>query len=77
MSQPAAQIVVEAPYRSDVVATPTPRIGWRTETQSPGWIQTGAELELGRAGEQVVHRIAGRDSQGLEWPFEPLRPGRR
>ncbi|WP_194410372.1 family 78 glycoside hydrolase catalytic domain [Microbacterium cremeum] len=74
MSQPAAQIVVEAPYRSDVVATPTPRIGWRTETQSPGWIQTGAELELGRAGEQVVHRIAGRDSQGLEWPFEPLRP---
>ena len=74
MSQPSARIAVEAPYRSDVVATPRPRIGWRTETDSPGWIQAAAELEIVGPNGTAAHRIEGRDSHGIEWPFEPLAP---
>lgn len=74
MSKPTARIVIEAPYRSDVVATPAPRIGWRTETDSPGWLQAGAELELVRRDESETHRVDGRDSHGVEWPFGPLAP---
>lgn len=74
MSKPIARIVIEAPYRSDVVATPAPRIGWRTQTDSPDWIQAGAELELVRPDGSETHRVDGRDSHGVAWPFEPLAP---
>lgn len=74
MSKPIARIVIEAPYRSDVVATPEPRIGWRTETDAPDWIQAGAELELVRPAGTQTHRIDGRDSHAVAWPFEPLAP---
>ena len=51
MSSPVPHIVIDAPYRSDVVASPAPEIGWRTETDIPGWLQAGAEVEVTRAGE--------------------------
>lgn len=60
MSQPATQFVIEAPYRSDVVATAAPSLGWRTETDAPDWLQRGAELELTRPSGVETHRVAPR-----------------
>lgn len=75
MSQPTARVVIEAPYRSDVVATAAPGIGWVTETDTPDWLQAGAELELVRgAGEVETHRVSGRASTQVPWPFAPLAP---
>jgi alpha-L-rhamnosidase len=74
MSQPATQIVIEAPYRSDVVATAAPSLGWRTETDAPDWLQGGAELELTRPSGVETHRVAGRASTQVPWPFAPLAP---
>ncbi|MDR7183651.1 alpha-L-rhamnosidase [Microbacterium trichothecenolyticum] len=72
MSGPVPHIVIDAPYRSDVVASPTPEIGWRTETDIPGWLQAGAEVEVARAGEVSSYRVDGRVSTRLAWPFAPL-----
>lgn len=74
MSQPTSQIVIEAPHGSDVVPTPTPTIGWRTETDTAHWIQSGAELELDRSGTTESHRITGRAQTQIAWPFAPLSP---
>ena len=72
MSSPVPHIVIDAPYRSDVVASPAPEIGWRTETDIPGWLQAGAEVEVTRAGEVSSHRVDGRASTRVAWPFAPL-----
>lgn len=75
MSQPTTQIVIEAPYGSDVVAGAAPSIGWRTETDTPDWLQAGAELELVRGdGTVETHRVNGRSSNQVPWPFAPLSP---
>ena len=54
MSQPITRVVVDAPYRSDTVASPEPIIGWITETDTPDWRQARAELELDRGGSRRV-----------------------
>lgn len=75
MTEPTAHIVIEAPYRSDVVPTPAPTIGWRTETETPGWLQATAELELTRGERIETHRITGGAATQVPWPFAPLAPG--
>jgi alpha-L-rhamnosidase len=74
MTQPIAHVVIEAPYRSDVVPTPAPTIGWRTETDAPGWLQASAEIELTRGEHTETHSIHGRESTQVPWPFAPLAP---
>ncbi|MBW9094357.1 family 78 glycoside hydrolase catalytic domain [Microbacterium jejuense] len=74
MSSTVPHLVIDAPYRSDVVASSTPEIGWRTETDTTGWLQASAELELTRGGETSTHRIDGRAATRVAWPFAPLAP---
>ncbi|MHB1173154.1 MAG: family 78 glycoside hydrolase catalytic domain [Lacisediminihabitans sp.] len=64
---------LRAEYRSDtgIVATPTPRLTWKTTTSTPAWLQASAELESN--GETV--RVDGRDSVLVPWPFAPLASG--
>ena len=74
MSSPVPHIVIDAPYRSDVVASPAPEIGWRTDTDAPGWLQASADVEIARGAEASQHRIEGRMSTRVAWPFAPLAP---
>ncbi|MFE5408984.1 family 78 glycoside hydrolase catalytic domain [Microbacterium sp. NPDC056569] len=74
MSDPVPHIVIDAPYRSDVVASPAPEIGWRTETSASDWLQSSAEIEVTRGGETATHRVDGRASTRVAWPFDPLAP---
>lgn len=74
MSSPVPHIVIDAPYRSDVVASPAPEIGWRTDTDAPGWLQASADVEITRGAEASQHRIEGRMSTRVAWPFAPLAP---
>ena len=66
-------------YRGDsgVVATPTPRISWKTTTDSSNWAQESAEIELNIDG--AAHRSLqpGDASVFVAWPFAPLRPRQR
>ncbi len=61
---------LRAEYRSDTgfVATPTPRLSWKTTTAAANWTQASAEIESGG----VIATIDGRDSLLVDWPFEPL-----
>lgn len=74
MSSPVPHLVIDAPYRSDVVASPAPEIGWRTDTDAPGWLQASADVEITRGAEASQHRIEGRMSTRVAWPFAPLAP---
>jgi len=67
-------IAIDAPYRSDVVASPEPGFGWRTDTDTPDWLQASAEVELTRGDEVLTHRVDGRASTLIAWPFPPLAP---
>jgi len=67
-------IVLDAPHRSDVVASPAPEIGWRTETDIPDWLQASAEVELTRDGATSTHVVDGRTATRVAWPFAPLAP---
>ncbi|TQM23632.1 alpha-L-rhamnosidase [Microbacterium kyungheense] len=67
-------ITTDAPHGSDVVASPAPEIGWRTATDAADWLQASAEVELTRAGEIWTHRVEGRASTRIAWPFPPLAP---
>ena len=74
MSSPVPHIVIDAPYRSDVVASPAPEIGWRTDTDAPGWLQASADVEITRGADASQHRVEGRMSTRVAWPFAPLAP---
>ena len=54
MSSLTTRVVVDAPYRSDTVASAEPTIGWITETDAADWRQARAELELTRDGGRGV-----------------------
>jgi alpha-L-rhamnosidase len=72
---PSARVVRITPeYATDraTVATPRPRLTWVTESDAPGWLQAGAEVELD-AGRTV--RLDGRDSVLVDWPFDLLDAG--
>ncbi|MFC8680320.1 family 78 glycoside hydrolase catalytic domain [Microbacterium ureisolvens] len=74
MSSPVPHIMTDAPYRSDVVASPSPEIGWRIRTDTPDWRQAAAEVEVTRGEGVSSHRIEGRASTRIAWPFPPLEP---
>jgi len=74
MSSPVPHIVIDAPHGSDVVASPAPELGWRTETTTPDWLQAVADIEITRDGDLSTHRIDGRASTRIAWPFAPLTP---
>ncbi|TDE94024.1 alpha-L-rhamnosidase [Occultella glacieicola] len=65
----------EAPRGTSFVATPTPRLSWRTETETPDWTQTAAEVELSSAGQTRTATVDSSDSVLVPWPFEALAPG--
>ena len=44
MTHLSTRVVVDAPYRSDTVASAEPIIGWITETDAADWRQARAEL---------------------------------
>src|SRR4051794_14022092 len=55
------------------VASVTPRLSWRVETDEPGWMQEGYELELAREGAHAQRmRSSSPESVLVAWPFEPL-----
>lgn len=55
-----------------------PRLSWVVPAAPPGWVQTGAEVEvhvtdaLGATG-RTVHRLAGDAQVLVPWPAAPLR----
>ncbi|GAA0956876.1 glycoside hydrolase family 78 protein [Actinocorallia libanotica] len=55
------------------VGTARPRLSWRTETETPGWVQTAYEVEA--RGERV--RVESADSVLVPWPFAPLESRER
>ncbi len=65
---------ITAEYATDrtTVATARPRLSWVTESDTSGWHQAGAEVELD-AGHVV--RLDGRDSVLVDWPFDPIEAG--
>ena len=69
-------VSVRAEYRTDThfTASATPRVSWATETETEGWRQAAAELELTRGTATTTHSVTGRDSVLLDWPFEPIAP---
>ncbi len=66
------RITAEHATDRSTVATPRPRLSWVTESDMPGWLQAGAEVELD--GDHTV-RLDGRDSVLVDWPFDPLEAG--
>jgi alpha-L-rhamnosidase len=66
------RITAEHATDRTTVATPRPRLSWVTESETPGWVQAGAEVELD--GARTV-RVEGRDSVLVDWPFDPLEAG--
>jgi len=69
-----ARLVIDAPHRSDVVASATATIGWRTDADTAGWLQASAVVELTRGDTVETHSVDGRASTGIPWPFAPLAP---
>ncbi|MGC5173171.1 family 78 glycoside hydrolase catalytic domain [Microbacterium sp. DT81.1] len=69
-----SRVSTDAPYGSDTVPSPAPRLGWVTETDAPDWIQASAELELTRPSAVQHHTVDGRESVQVAWPFPPLAP---
>src|SRR6478752_3263241 len=74
MTTLTARVVVDAPYRSDTVASAEPIIGWIADTDAADWRQARAELELDHDGERQSHVVEGRTSTQVSWPFAPLAP---
>ncbi|MDP9026016.1 MAG: glycoside hydrolase family 78 protein [Actinomycetota bacterium] len=76
MSTTPRAVSLRAEYRIDTAftASATPRLSWATETESDGWLQAGAELELTRGSGTTSLAVTGRDSVLLDWPFEPIAP---
>ncbi|MGW2570102.1 family 78 glycoside hydrolase catalytic domain [Streptomyces sp. NPDC001537] len=53
----------------------SPRLSWRTETDTPGWTQQAYRLEItGTDGTVLTDtgRVEGADSVLVDWPGEPL-----
>jgi len=67
---------LRAGYRSDVpfVATGTPSLGWRVETDEPNWLQAGFEVRVERAGEIGLFAANSDAQHQVPWPFAPLTP---
>ena len=66
---------LHAEYRRDgspFIATARPRLSWRTETDTPGWRQTAAELRVSRPDGVASHRFDGSESVLVDWPFHEL-----
>ena len=76
MSTTPRAVSLRAEYRTDTpfTASATPRLSWATETETEGWLQASAELELTRGGATASHSVSGRDSVLLDWPFDPIAP---
>lgn len=68
------RVKVDAPYGSDSVASPKPTIGWVTQSETGGWLQAGAELELRGAEGVQTHTVRGRECVRVAWPFRALLP---
>ena len=69
-----SRISTDAPYGSDVVASPRPTIGWMTETDTVDWVQARAEVEMTAGSETSVHVVDGPEQVRIAWPFPPLAP---
>ena len=52
------------------VASPNPRLSWKTASATPNWRQASAEIAL---GDEIV-TVTGRESVFVAWPFAPLAP---
>src|SRR4051794_39588498 len=61
------------------LASATPAISWRTETDEPGWQQGSATVRIHWLDHQLVEtfHVDGADSVAVAWPGRPLAPRER
>ena len=75
MSTPVvSRVSTDAPYRSDIVPSAEPRLGWIVESETTDWSQASAEVELTRPSGTETVTVDGRESTRVAWPFAPLAP---
>lgn len=65
---------LRAGYRNDspFVATGTPSLSWRVETDAPNWVQAGFEVRVERTGEVETFAASTDVQHQVAWPFVPL-----
>jgi alpha-L-rhamnosidase len=61
----------------DPLDSPTPTLRWIVESDTPGWRQSSAVVELETDGDRVEYHHASDESVAVEWPFGPLAPRQR
>jgi alpha-L-rhamnosidase len=68
-----AALWAEGRGRPAFLATGTPSLSWRVETDQPDWEQHGYRIERRSAGGITSAEEQSANSQHVAWPFEPLR----
>lgn len=71
------ELLVEGRDASGFVCSSTPRLSWKVVSDSDGWRQGGAEVELTRGGQVATAPVDGDRSFLVDWPFEALAPRER
>lgn len=64
----------EYQWDNAVVATPQPRLSWKTVSDSDNWMQVRAEIRLNRT---ALSFVEGPDSVFVDWPFDDLTSAER
>lgn len=58
------------------IGTPRPRLSWRVETETRGWLQSAYELKISGdagSGRNLTYLVESSSSTLVPWPFESLR----
>ena len=55
------------------LASATPDLTWRVESDVKGWTQASARIEARRGDSIESHVVDGAQSVSVAWPFEPVR----
>lgn len=60
--------------RPEFLSTGSPSVSWAVESETTGWEQSRAELELRHNGTVSLAEVAGPVAQKVAWPFADLGP---
>ncbi|MGO3885954.1 MAG: alpha-L-rhamnosidase N-terminal domain-containing protein, partial [Mycetocola sp.] len=67
-----ADLRVTAPGSLPFVASATPALSWRTQTEIADWVQSSALITIRRDGGERSVTVDGAQSLSVAWPDEPL-----